>query len=678
MIDPIFLPNLDGGKRAGQRKRSAAKSARRSRDSARAHKPPYIVAWDGEGLSVEDGTPQPYVYMANSEGESLTNIDGLKTVDILHFIVDSAAKRKGAKHFIFGGTYDANQWLADVPEKSLRKLWTEGKCVYAGYFIQYRPRKQFYIKRFSDKKSVTIWDAFPWFQSSFVAAIAKYLGSDYPDYDLIARMKAQRSQFSLDDLPAIEEYTQAELRALVRLVEYMISQLWSGGIYPSRYDGPGAAAAYLLKQNGIQAHRAPTPPAIRYAAAVAYSGGRIEVMQYGSHRNKPVYHYDLHSAYPAAMRELPSFAGGRWSHHSDGNAGRWSADGHSFSLMRIRWSERLSKRSTSARFYPFPFRVENGSIYYPHAGESWIWSPEYAAYLDNAQHFNLDCEVIERYDFHPLDISSKPFAWVESLYDLRAQWKREGNGAEYGLKLGLNSLYGKLAQTVGWNGDKMPPFYQIEWAGLITSMTRAALLRAACTDSDAIIMFATDGIFSTRPLPLELGEKLGQWGEEIHDGISVVQSGVYFLFDGSDVRAYTRGYTFERVTPTETNADRDRRYALLVNSEWRAGTRRIPLKQSRFHTLGSALAGNQLSGKWRSWTTDDRYLDLRPTGKRQSGKSTANPASRLVRSFPASIAESYVTGTLSAPYDRAWRENLEEIDGTRMDIYEEEIEDANV
>lgn len=680
LMDSIFLAQLDA-KRQQKRTRARKRAVSARRVERRHDVFPDIVAWDGEGLTVADGTPQPYVYMANSKGDSWIDTDSLSTLSILAALTEAGAKYKASKHFIFGGSYDANQWLKDVPEgktptanskgSGLRRLWSTGKLYWEGFLIMYRPRKSFYVREYKTGNSITIWDAFPWFQSSFVAAIRKYLGADYKDYDLIASMKAQRSQFRVEDLPQIEQYTQAELRALVELVRYMLQQLWNASIYPSRYDGPGAAAAYLLKQHDITAHKADTPAVIREPAAVAYSGGRIELMQYGTFR-KRVYHYDVHSAYPAAMRELPSLAGGSWLHKLGDFRSRSTT-----TLYRVKWMPARSGKSRP-RFYPFPFRTSDGSIYYPDSGESWIWGPELDAYFDNEHCFSLRVEILESYEFRAAPASPKPFDWVGVLFELRDKWKREGNGAEYGLKLGLNSLYGKLAQTVGWNEKHSPPYYQIEWAGLITSMTRAQLLRAACTNPDAVIMFATDGIFSTKPLALNMGDNLGDWGEETHDGISVVQSGVYFLHDGGATRAYTRGYSFERVRPLESDSERDARYAEIVARAWELGERRIPLRQSRFCTLGSALQGTRISKRWRAWATDDRYLDLRPTGKRIALPSRRNPARGLLRSAPASLVESY-TGVISAPYTRAWREELQEqINGVRLDIYEDEIEDAGI
>src|SRR5208283_4781067 len=69
-------------------------------------------------------------------------------------------------------------------------------------------------------------------------------------------------------------------------------------------------------------------------------------------------------------------------------------------------------------------------------------------------------------------------------------------------------------------------------AAAITAGTRRMLIEAALTDPDAIIAFATDGIYSIRPLNIHVPEKkeLGHWERNnVKNGGAFVQSGVYTL-----------------------------------------------------------------------------------------------------------------------------------------------------
>lgn len=638
----------------------ARKRQQKRRDAARQYRAANegrVIAWDGEGLQVADGVPQPYVLLANSEGDDWYALEGLSTRNILHALVETEFKYPGAKHFIYGGSYDVNEWLRDLDEKSLRILHSQGGVKWEEWYIEYRPRKSFYVREYARDIRLTVWDAYPWYQRSFVKALREYLGADYADLPMIEEMKGRRSQFDAREIDAIRTYTQAELRALVALVRRLMVNLDAAGIRVRRWDGPGAAAAAVLRAKRAKRAMAIPPQPVIDGAGVAYSGGRIEVLKYGT-LEAPIYHYDINSAYPAAMRALPNLKDARWIYSKNPPA-------ENNGLYHVRWKW---KNAPLLPFYPFHFRTDDGSIYYPPEGDGWVWGYELCAYLDNAATFDgLNVDVLDGFTLRVL-YDDAPFAWVQSMYDVRQQWKAEGNPAEWALKLGLNSLYGKLAQTIGWDDEKRPPFYQIEWAGLITSATRAQLLRAACLAPSEVIMFATDGIFSTVPLDLPTGKALGEWSSELHDGITVVQSGVYFIKEGGEWKTWSRGYN-----AAELNRD-------AVVEGWRRGTEYIEIPQTRFLTLGSALTGRRISPEWRSWRTAPRILSLGPTGKRMPRPEIkrAHPERELVPSAPSFTLGNSLTQT-SAKYDRAWRKELTEtVDGVSVLIFEAELEDASI
>ncbi len=113
------------------------------------------------------------------------------------------------------------------------------------------------------------------------------------------------------------------------------------------------------------------------------------------------------------------------------------------------------------------------------------------------------------------------FDWVSDLYEARRRIGSNTRG--YPLKLGLNSLYGKMAQRSG-----RAPYHDVVSAGLITAITRARLIEAIGQDPHSVVMLATDAVFSTRPLALDIGEKLGQWEEKVWPDLFIAQPGVYW------------------------------------------------------------------------------------------------------------------------------------------------------
>jgi hypothetical protein len=164
----------------------------------------------------------------------------------------------------------------------------------------------------------------------------------------------------------------------------------------------------------------------------------------------------------------------------------------------------------------FPFR-HNGSLFWPFQGTGWYWSPE----IEAAQR-HLHADVV----LHDLwvarcECDCRPFDWVRALYEERRRIGSNTRG--YPLKLGLNSLYGKMAQRCGRG-----PYHDAVSAGVITAMTRARLIEALGQDPEAVGMLATDAVFSTRPLALDIGEGLGQWEEKVWPDLFIAQPGVYW------------------------------------------------------------------------------------------------------------------------------------------------------
>jgi hypothetical protein len=80
-----------------------------------------------------------------------------------------------------------------------------------------------------------------------------------------------------------------------------------------------------------------------------------------------------------------------------------------------------------------------------------------------------------------------------------------------------------MAQRCG-----LGPYHDAVSAGLITAITRASLIEAIAKDPQSVVMIATDAVFSTRPLPLDIGDGLGQWEEKVWPDLFIAQPGVYW------------------------------------------------------------------------------------------------------------------------------------------------------
>lgn len=648
----------------------------------------HFVAWDGEGVTDQSGKHK-YIMLCNSLfGSSLINPAGLSTSDCLQQILEVGERNPKAIHVCFGASYDVNMILGDCARSEVEAIWDGHWTLICdgAYAVQYRARKSFSLRRGKPKygnvagkltrldsaTGVVLWDVFGFFQSTFVEACEKYLGVDYPELEFIREQKQRRQQFTVDELADIERYCLLECRTLEALMIKLREYLEVAELPIKRWDGAGACAAALLQREKILDHKRDCMAAVNDAAQYAYAGGRMELARYGHAPNTPVYHYDINSAYPTAMCRLPSLRSGEFIR----GEGSYQI-GLPFSLYRIRF------RFNDCVMYPFFWRADNCSIYYPQEGEGWYWQPEVEAAREAMKQGILSGDMTILESFHFVAKSSvSPFAFLPRLYEQRKQWKAEGIGAEKVLKLAINSLYGKTAQQAGGERTGGPPrYHQLEWAGYVTSYTRAMLYRAmlpALADRQ-IIMCATDGIYSLVPLPaLTLGDKLGQWEFAEHSGITVVQSGVYWTHDkDGQPRAFCRGF------------DRGSLHIDEIVKQWRRKKSSYDASLTRFVTMGSALAGRESFKRWREWRTVPRILSLTTEYTKRFDELDPDewtrengPHCQLVHTHAAIPGAQIVGQTMSGKYPLRWKEENDdptvELDGAPIMLIEQEAYDATI
>jgi hypothetical protein len=241
---------------------------------------------------------------------------------------------------------------------------------------------------------------------------------------------------------------------------------------------------------------------------LAYYGGRFSVRRIGFIPG-PVYENDKKSAYPAGMRQMPCPLHTRWKHS---RRRRLPEDGELY-LAKVTFTH-----PADSLWCGFPFR-RKGGLLWPLYGTGWYWSP-----VIEASREHLHAEILH---VHDVWIAQRccdcppPYEWIRELY---AERQRLGSSTKgYPLKLALNSLYGKRAQRSGRG-----PYHDVVEAGLITAITQAEIIAAVGQDPEAVVMIATDAIFSTRPLKLDFGKGLGQWEEKPWPDLFIAQPGVYF------------------------------------------------------------------------------------------------------------------------------------------------------
>jgi len=668
-----------------------------------------FVAVDGEGFS--DGetisltigeNDKPYeaadhfygLLMDSDGNEEWTPSGRLSAKQCLDFLLAISERDKHAIPVIFGGSYDVCHMLAfggferdDILQllrgadlsgrRYLDATLSDGETTH-DYRIEYRSRKSLTVWRFeagaakyrqhvrrdggrewklNPEARVCLWDVWGFFQGSFVAAMENWLPDD-PDWFFIRDMKGQRSVFERSEIEAIRRYTAAELRCLVAMMERVRASVRSLNLTISRWDGAGAIAAAMFRANDVKAHMAVCPPEVFNAARIAYAGGHIEAMKLGYHKGK-VWHYDINSAYPHQFRRLPGLAAGEWR----------AGDGvppSGFTLVQLEYHYQAG-----LPFYPLFHRSENGSIRYPERGVGWYWFDEYECAREFAERFGVyEFRVIAWHHFETR-ANAAPFGWIEDAYQvrreviMRARETGVRDDSHMMIRLGLNSCYGKTAQQVGARHDRdtgeiVPPaYFQLEWAGFVTSGCRAQLMRAAMQKPDAVISFATDAIFTTEALdlPSDPAKRLGEWERHEHErGMTIVMPGVYWLHDHDKIRHFSRGFDKAALSEPE-----------IVHAAWRRGETTLHVEQRRMVTLGSATMSENFWKLRGLFVTTTRELKINGFNSKRHpvAMTQCAPHKGLVNTWPRdhdAAAGIDLASLMSAPYPIAWIDGADEPD----------------
>lgn len=536
-----------------------------------------FVAVDGEGIN------DKYVLLACSSGQYVQSVNGLGTKECFEFLLNlNMAPRSTLVGFFF--TYDVNMILIDIPLPKLRKLWAEKWLYWQGYILEWTPTKSFTIKRESPKRRVTVYDVGGFFQSSFVKALRNWKAAPEEVIERIESMKDQRDDFSEELLPSMRTYCLEECEYLVSLMGKLQVALHTADCTPNTWQGAGSIAGKLLQKNKVKLYRQPDTTwgeEIHEAILRSYFGGRVELFCQGNFEDACA--YDVTSAYPYAATLVPSLQGRFHSVTGVPNG---------FGLCRVRW-----KIDSDSIVTPFPFRLKKG-IYWPTKGEGYYHAVEVREAI---KVYGSQIEILEGWEFES-ETDYKPFGFIQEAFQARAEFKRQGNPAEKAIKLGLNAMYGKLAQGIGWRG-KPPAHRSYLWAGFLTAHCRATMFRLASQVPDKVIMIATDGIFLSDNPNWETEEgKLGALTTSEYETLFTAQPGVYC--DKSGAINKTRGFSLKEITFDSLQEGFSKRGPFHVSH----------YSSRRFQGLGTSLQRKTMEG-WRTWPESQRKLSLFPSRK---------------------------------------------------------------
>lgn len=501
-----------------------------------------IIGIDGEG---QGRRPHRYFYLAaadelgNRWQATPDSVPGrLTTRECLDFILDLPSRSLIVGYAFI---YDLTKILQDLTlteagKRALFLLFHEGyRARQVEDRIIYRPVKwqgyelNFMNRRFSVKRGnrrATVWDIFRFFQGKFTKALIDWKVAELSKLTRMSEMKEKRATFDRMSEGEVHEYCQEECIYLAKLARGLLDAHENAGLKLKHYYGAGSTASAFLDKIDVKSKRGEIPAAMREPVACAFFGGRFENSVLGR-VDGPVWNYDISSAYPYQATFLPCLSCGVWRFD------RLGRGIESARLALVNWS--IGPIQRIAAWGPLPVRARTGTIIFPLSGrEGWCWKDEFLA----ARKMEPSIEVKGAW-LYETDCLCAPFVTVPQYYRERVRLGKDAQGIV--LKLGTNSIYGKLAQSVGLN----PPYQSWVWAGNITSGCRAQLLELLLLAPErwGVLMLATDGLFSTTrlqpPKPRDTGtgdlaKPLGGWEEKrIDNPIFAVRPGIYFPIDPS-------------------------------------------------------------------------------------------------------------------------------------------------
>jgi len=546
------------------------------------------------------------------------------------------------------------------------------------------------VKKVHPHKWMYICDTGAFFQSSFMKAIDPK-DWEHPivtdaEYAILELGKAHRScrpDACSEGLPVSEcpgafgpemiRYNLLENAVLPRLLEQVNLGFVGDNIRlpKQKWFGPGQAAQLWLGLVECPTNKTISEVVPDYAidaARASYYGGWFEIFAHGVIPGN-TFAYDINSAYPTAIAQLPCLLHGDWS------AGKGRPRKLRDGSLRLIYA---TVDGCNPIIGAMPHRRPDGTILRPQRTAGWYWQSEVDAAIRAGVVSKVS--ITQWVDYRPCGCPP-PLRAIAELYEGRLQ---VGKNSPFGKskKLVYNSAYGKLAQSIG-----SPRFANAIYASLITSHCRAMILDAIATHPDgtqAVAMVATDSVTFYSPHPtLDIhATRLGAWDVTEHTNLSLMMPGLYWddksramVREGKAPRVKSRGVPAKDLA--KFIDDIDAQWArMLTNSTpdvWPAID--IPIE---FGMVSAKLAASQ--DRWedcgRVVHDGNRHLEANPLSKRSGvyEDRSIRPGHSVIRSTPYRQVDGELRST---PYDKAfgqggasdWRErditeNLITPDGT--------------
>ena len=448
--------------------------------------------------------------IADSDGEFEDKITPDSVISFLF-----RRKYENAWNFFYNLTYDAEVILKLLgPELNNYKKSRELIFFYKDYKFTYIPDKCLRIRK--KNHSVVFFDIAQFFSKT--GLLKAYEQNIRPIPESYKEMKNKRGQFSKTfyrkNTNKVREYCIWDCKFTKELAQYFIKLFFDMfTFYPRRWVSSGYLAEKVLINNGINFPKVEDiPQTVTDFAWQSYFGGRFEMLQRGFIGKAHI--YDINSAYPYAITQLPDLLNGEW----------WRTDERILDDTKVGFFKIKVDVDDLKLVAPFAFRKKN-RILYP--------SGEFVTYctLQELQVAGKDVKytILDSYQFIPRG-KKRPFSkFINELYQKRLELKKQNNPMQLPIKIIINSIYGKTGQVSNRIGSLFNPVI----FAFITGYSRAMLyqfMKKHKLEND-IVAFATDSICTTKKVNVN-SEKIGEFSmDATGDDCYFLQNGFYRIND---------------------------------------------------------------------------------------------------------------------------------------------------
>ena len=493
---------------------------------------PYVIGFDSEA---EGGKPFLYQFALPNGRVDLVDVSRKPWESLNVFLkwVHGHCSDRHREYLIFGFNlqYEYTQLFRHLPigMTTLPEFKFEtGDHVYIVSVLNEK-RFKFTLEDTRSKLRITVLDAMAFLPMSLDAASKLVdIGKKLPKPDRFTRKERHTPEF--------EAYARQDAILTQKLGEIIVG--WHKEADVTQTMSAPMLAARTFRRSYLSATLEPLPVDAEQYGLNSYHGGKN-----GYYATKPMlvrkaYNYDIVSAYPEAMRQLPCL-----DHLQMRFLDHYERDAHATYHARIRYE--------GCR-YEAAYNIDGTRTMAGSNRELYVTGYELAALLDNRECRILSADGWELYSVCDCNrTGSSPLArFVDTYFALKRT--ATNPAARAWAKLNLNSLYGKFFQkqpqgTVGVfdigtgeyvEHDPDEPYdfiagglYHPPIASLITGYVRAKIHRLEHKYQS--LMTSTDGFFSTiAPDPVDLGDGLGAL--TCTEGELRIWKERVYVFDGKD------------------------------------------------------------------------------------------------------------------------------------------------